>query len=118
VKLKLFVLLNSIEALTRLSGEKLPLKTAYWIQKNLSAVKREHEEYETVRSKLVMELGEHGNDDSWKVKVDNMEYFGKQLAELLSEETECDVKKVTLPDELMLTPADVSALEWMILGLD
>lgn len=108
-------------ALARLAAQKLPVKMAYWIgAKMLPAIEREFNAVETLRMALVQELGAHDEQsDTWNVTLENMPEFTRRYGELLSESVEIEGRAYALdelPASLELTPLELRALDWLIVG--
>lgn len=107
-------------ALARLAQQKLPVKMAYWIAKMLPAIEREFNAIETLRMALVQELGARDEQsDTWNVTLENMPEFTRRYSELLSEPVEIEGRAYALdelPATLELTPLELRALDWLIVG--
>lgn len=108
-------------ALARLAAQRLPVKMAYWIgAKMLPAIEREFNATETLRMALVQELGAHDEStDTWNVTLENMPEFTRRYGELLSESVEIEGRAYALdelPASLELTPLELRALDWLIVG--
>lgn len=123
IKLTLSQIRLAVEsgALARLAQQKLPVKMAYWIgAKMLPAIEREFNAVETLRSSLVQELGARDEStDTWNVTLENMPEFTRRYSELLSESVEIEGRAYALdelPATLELTPLELRALDWLIVG--
>ena len=108
-------------ALARLAQQKLPVKMAYWIgAKMLPAIEREFNAVETLRTSLVQELGARDEStDTWNVTLESMPEFTRRYGELLSESVEIEGRAYALdelPASLELTPLELRALDWLIVG--
>ena len=107
-------------ALERMAQQKLPVKMAYWIAKMLPAIEREFNAVETLRTSLVQELGAQDEDTGiWNVTLENMPEFTRRYSELLSESVEIEGRAYALdelPATLELTPLELRALDWLIVG--
>lgn len=115
MKIILSKIVNSKDALQSLLKEKLPVRISYGIQKTFRLIEKELNDYEEMRSKLIMEkYGEQQEDGNWKVMPDKMSGFVHELSELLTLEVELDFKKVKLPETLSMTPSDCYMLDWFI----
>jgi hypothetical protein len=117
MKILLSQIVNSKESLEKLLGEKLPIKTAYRIQKIYRQLQPELAHYEELRTKLITE--KYGTEESegsgnWKVRPENNNEFIRELTELLSVEIDIEFVKVKLPDTSQMSPTDSFMLEWML----
>ena len=124
MKLAIKDLNKAVMPLTQLANTRgMKSIVAYRIAKNFKAIKKETDDYEKIRIKL---LEEHSNkdDDGNAIIKDNvydviegrMDIVNKELDELSNEEIELDIKKVTLDDIEVagLAPVEIESLEFMI----
>lgn len=124
MKLAIKDLNKAIMPLTQLANTRgMKSIVAYRIAKNYKIIKKETDDYEKIRIKL---LEEHSNkdDDGKAIIKDNaydvidghMEIVNKEIDELLKEEIGLDIKKVTLEDiEIAgLAPIELESLEFML----
>ena len=115
---------QAIMPLTQLANTRgMKSIVAYRIAKNYKSIKKETDDYERIRIKL---LEEHSNkdDDGKAIIKDNVydvidghiDIINKELDELMDEKIELDIKKVTLKDiEVVgLAPVELELLEFMI----
>ena len=115
MKLKLLQIVNAWEALNRIGSEKLPIKMAYAIQRNIQKLKPELETYENARMGLIKEkYGTKGKDGNYRVEPSHMTKFLEELIELQAVEVEIDIHTVNLSEfNNDITPLDLMNLEWM-----
>lgn len=124
MKLSINELNKAIMPLTQLANTRgMKSITAYRIAKNYKAIKKETDDYEKIRIKL---LEEHSNkdddgnaiikDNAYDVIDGHMDIINKELNELMGEEIELDIKKVSLDDIEVagLAPIELEHLEFMI----
>ena len=108
---------NARAAIQRLIEEKLPVKVSYGLAKIANKVNEQLKIIEEVRMGLLRKYGER-TESGWEVK-NNSEKFGKfmeEVQELLAQEVELVIEKVTLPTEIngelfQLEPRILMALE-------
>lgn len=110
-----------LEQLTSTRGMKSIV--AYRISKNYNAVKKEAEQYDKTRIKLLEEHSNKDSDDKAIIKdnkydiIDgHMEIVDKEIEELKKEIIDIDIKKVTLEDiEIAgLAPIELEFIEFML----
>lgn len=119
MKLKLLDIVDSRDALTRLSRRELPIRISYRIQRNFRLVKQETKEYD----KSILDLVEKyeaveiapGNfkiADETKRRDCNKEIqaFRDSLNDV---SVELDIIKLSMDDIENITPEDLGALEFM-----
>ena len=117
MRIRLSQIMSSQDAIKTLASQKLPVRTAYKIQKNLRLLEPEVSNFEKIRSQLIMEKygeEEEGSNGSYKVPPENMKDYLKELNQLLDLEVTVDIQKVTLPENFEMLVSDVYALDWMI----
>lgn len=96
---------------------------AYRIAKNYNAIKKELEDYENARIKLLKEYSNKDDDGNAKI-IDNnydiidgcMDLVNKEIDELKNEKIDLDIKKVTLEDVEIagLAPIELESIEFML----
>lgn len=96
---------------------------AYRISKNYNAVKKEAEQYDITRIKLLEEHAKKDKegkpvikDNIYVIDDEQMEIVDKELNELKKETIDIDIKKVTLEDieNAGLAPIELEFIEFMI----
>lgn len=103
MKLQINDLYNLQEGLSNLINEKLPVATAFKVQKNYKLVMTELESVDEVRKKIVEE---HQKD-----KSKGQDEFVK----LMKQETDVDLKHITLSDfNIDVTPKTLALIEIII----
>jgi hypothetical protein len=102
-------------ALQRIGGEKLPIKLAYTLQRNMRLLQPDVKQYEEQRVVLIKtKYGEKVDEENWKVNPDKHEAFAKEIESLASVEIELDLRTIDLAGVNMnIAPNDLYALEWM-----
>ena len=113
MKLKLAVLVQSSEPLSKLMNNPMPSATAFKCAKVLKAVSSELEAYEEARKKAIET---HGKDGEISEKSKNWDKFVKELNELLATDVKLDVEKVKSENlsKVEVSPTDLIALDWLI----
>lgn len=117
MKLKLSQIVNGYSALMEVATAKLPIKSAYRLQRNMRILKPEAEQFEKTRIDLIKtKYGVKGEEDSYTVPESKIAVFQKQLEEVLSMEVEVDVQEIPideLSDQFQISPVALMALDWM-----
>lgn len=118
MKLKLSQIVNGYSALMAVGTEKLPIKSAYRLQRNMRMLKPEAEQFEKTRVDLIQtKYGvKDKKDESFSVPPERLSAFHKQLEEVLSVEIEVDVQGIPideLSDQFQISPVALMALDWM-----
>jgi hypothetical protein len=114
MKLALGRLKNSEQALIKLSTSTLPINIAYKVSKILKIVSSELTDLEEHRKKLVQKYGSENEDGNIIVENQNIDKFVEELNPLLLVEIELPFEKInasTLPNDLTVTPLEVTQLE-------
>ena len=95
---------NAREPLQKLLGKELPVKIAYSLAKMANKLNEEFKTIEAVRNGLVKKYGEADKDNPQQIRVDpegdKYPKFVDELTELMNQEVEVVVEKVTLPSEV------------------
>lgn len=115
MKLKLSQIVNSVQALQRLGEEKLPIKIAYSIQRNIRLLQPELEGYEKSRIGLIKEKYGEKDGENFKVSDNKLEDFTKELVELQSVEVDMDIHKINLDNSIQMSANDLLFLSWMFI---
>lgn len=115
MKLNLGQITLGFVALQRIGMDKMPIKVAYNIQRNMRLLKPEAEGREEKRIELVKSrFGKEGKDGDFQVPPSKMDAFLKQVKELDEVEVELDIHTISFDDfKGEIAPNDLFALEWM-----
>jgi hypothetical protein len=118
MKLKLSQIIESQEALSRLSSEKLPIKIAYNLQRNIRLLKPEIESYEKTRIELIKtKYGTEQKDGSYQVIPERTDKFIAELNELLSVDVDLDVRAIKMSEFTKeIASFDLLVLDWMFIN--
>lgn len=100
------------------SGQYLPAKVNFYIQKNKKKIAELAQEIEESRTQIVMNFGESSEEDEGKYFISNekMGDFQKELNDLLSIEQEIEIKIISIEDieNLHFTFQQMESLMFMI----
>lgn len=119
MKVKLSVLIDSMEALKRLFAQKVPARPAFLLGKARRAIVTELDGFEEQRNARVKEHGTE-KDGSWGVKPGDpgWEEFKRQYEELVTTETTLQLEPLPLSlldsTGIVITPEDMDTLSWLI----
>lgn len=121
IKVSIATLLNSTEALQKLSTTDLKAKLAWQVARLLKAADKEIQEFNETRMKLIQKYGEKDENgelikdekDNCRISNDVAEEFSTQLNDLIQAEVEINVNKINIDelDNITFTPADMAMLE-------
>ena len=121
--MKLKVLLQSSEALTRLIKCSLPINIGWKLAKFVKLVNSEISDYQQIHNTKIKSMGEL-KDAKYYVKSENMELFTKEITELHEKEIDINIPEIKIktlldyknPDGsgINLQPDDLLVLDWLI----
>lgn len=97
--------------------QKLPVKINFYLQKNKNTLLELAESIESTRNELFTQYGTFVEDKGYEFSEENMVLLNKEIEELASLEQEVNIYMVnidTLPDDIILTTAQMDALMFMI----
>lgn len=101
-------------ALQRIGGEKLPIKLAYTLQRNMRLLQPDVKAYEEKRIELIKAKYGTREGENWQVKPEKQAAFAKEIESLTSVEIELDLRTIELSGVNMnIAPNDLYALDWM-----
>ena len=121
IRITLRALLDAQPALTRLAGERLPVKLAYNVARMVKAVQPDVEEFVQQRNKLVRQYGlprpplseeerqTHGAEVI-EVTAANLEAYRQDIDALTNVEVTINREPLVLTDVDRIAPADLLAL--------
>lgn len=112
-------LMAAKDALNKLfSCDKLPALIAFRLSKFFRQINEIYDNFEQVRVKKVIEYGGRQRNGHYKVARENEVKFQADMRELLLEEVELEIPKLSLEDlsSAHLTPADLGRLWFMLEG--
>jgi hypothetical protein len=116
MKLTLAQVVNAYAALGRIGAEKLPIKLAYTLQRNMRLLQPEAQQFEQTRVLLIKtRFGEKDGAENFTVPPNRIPAFEKQINELLSVEVAVDVHTVSLEEAagIQISVIDMMSLDWM-----
>ena len=121
ITLKLEDLVNSTEALQKLSNTSLKARPAFTVSKMLKEAEKELANFNEVRMNLINKYGEKDEDgklitdenDNCKITAEHINDFSNELKELVATTIEINANKLTLEDlgNADFTPSEIAALE-------
>ena len=124
IKIKLEQLVNSTEALQKLSQVQLKARLALEVSRMLKEAERELGFFNDARMNLINKYGEKDENGqlitdeqkNCKIGADVLQQFSNELQELLQTEVEINANKFNLDDfgDINFTPSEMSALESFI----
>ena len=100
----------------KLVNHAMPIKVAFQFSKLLKKLTEEYQHIEEQRTNLIKKHGKEVEQGKFQVKDENVEQFTSEMAELLEEETELDIKPVDMslvPDDVKLTPQELLSIEYI-----
>lgn len=121
ITLKLEDLVNSTEALQKLSNTSLKARPAFTVSKMLKEAEKELANFNEVRMNLINKYGEKDEEgklitdenDNCKITAEHINDFSNELKELVATTIEINANKLTLEDlgNADFTPSEIAALE-------
>ena len=128
--MKLGTLVNSKEALTRLSKQNLPIEVSWKLSKLLKNAVIEISAFEVLRNNKILSYGEivkdeNGKDtDNTKVKTENEEVYRNEIMELLTKDIEIDIPLIEMKEiieynkklekKIDMKVEDLLLLDWLL----
>ena len=128
--MKLGTLVNSKEALTRLSKQNLPIEVSWKLSKLLKNAVIEISAFEVLRNNKILSYGEivkdeNGKDtDNTKVKTENEEVYRNEIMELLTKDIEIDIPLLEMKEiieynkklekKIDMQVEDLLLLDWLL----
>ena len=127
MKITLEQAVTGLNALQRIGTEKLPIKLAYTLQRNMRLLQPDVKAYDEQRVELIK--GKYGTlakdadgkeiEGQYQVKPEKLESFSKEIEALASVEIELDLRTIPLDGlNMSITPNDLYALDWMFVEAD
>lgn len=110
IKTTIKSIINAKNTIGRLAGQSLPVKVSYGIARLVTAANSELSTYDAERIKLCEKYGTL-SEDKTKYDITDIEAFNRDLTELVSVETELNVNRVKLTDDIRLTAQELITLE-------
>jgi|GEM_PF-5186324 len=116
MNVKLKVILEAAPVLQKVSSFSLPAKVSYNIMRNTRKIEHELKPFEETRLKLVDKFGTVGDDGRTKVTPENMELFYKEVATMLEEDVDIDIRLIKINDlqDVKLSPNEIQYIEFML----
>jgi len=127
MKITLEQAVTGLNALQHIGAEKLPIKLAYTLQRNMRLLGPDVKAYDEQRVELIKgKYGELAKDKDgntiegqYQVKPEKLEAFAKEIEALASVEIELDLRTIPLDGvNMSIAPNDLYALDWMFTEAD
>ena len=128
--MKLGTLVNSKEALTRLSKQNLPIEISWKLSKLLKNAVIEISAFEVIRNNKILSYGEIVKDENGKdtgntkVKTENEEVYRNEIMELLTKDIEIDIPLIEMKEiieynkklekKIDMQVEDLLLLDWLL----
>ncbi len=96
--MKLELLVNSQDALIKITNIDMPVKKSYELSKFTLVAEEKLKAFYNVHDKLVNKYWEEWKNGRFFVKKENLEKFWKDIDELLQEEIEIDIPEISIDD--------------------
>ena len=109
-------IINSRDVLAVLGKEKMKALVAYKLQKNVSAINKELEHFDSVVKDLYEKYGDKDKNGKVSVPEENKKAYLEEINELLREEIEMKVLMIKIDDiQCDISPFDLMKIDWMLL---
>jgi len=116
MKITLEQAVTGFNALQRIGAEKLPIKLAYTLQRNMRLLQPDVQAYDKDRVELIKTKYGTQEGEQWTVKPENMVAFSAEIESLASVELELDLRTIPLDGvNMTIAPNDLYALDWMFI---
>lgn len=109
-------IVRAVPTLQKLGSARMPVGTAYKIQRILSQVDKILEPYNKVREQVIKEFGKEQENGSWEIPEDKVEEFAERMRELDEQPAEIEGPLFPLStfNGVELTPFEVGTIMWML----
>ncbi|MHA2013298.1 MAG: hypothetical protein ACTSWG_13090 [Candidatus Helarchaeota archaeon] len=119
MKIKLSLLINSINSLNELIKKDLPIKVAYALSKNIKKINDEMRAFEDIKNKLFEKYGEDIEEKGKKfkrIKEENLKIYQEELNKIIDDVCEIDIHKVKIDqfEDVKIKPGDLIAISFML----
>lgn len=99
MKIKLKQIVDSEESLAVLLETKIPVKTAYWLNRFVQKIQPELKNFSERRMELFKEFGEEDKENNkWSIKPENSEKFVEEITKVLDIEVDVEIDKFKIED--------------------
>jgi hypothetical protein len=115
MKLKISQVAEGFQVLSRIGNEKMPIKLAFTIQRNIRLMLPEFTDWEKKRTELIKEkYGIEDDKGNYTVPSDKIPEFTDEMVALGNVEIELDLHKISMTEfPLEISPIDLMVLEWL-----
>jgi hypothetical protein len=115
MKLTIQQILEAAPVLKKVTSFPLSAKVSYNIMRNMRKIEHEIKPFEESRLQLVRKYGHPGEDGRTSVLDENLELFYKDIASLLEEDIEVDIRPIKIDqlEEVKLTPNEIQFIDFI-----
>jgi len=116
MKLKIKEVLEASAVLQKITSFSLPAKVSYNIMRNMKKIEHEIKPFEESRLQLVHKYGKQSEDGKVSVTEENLQDFYKDVASLLDEDVEVDIRPIKIEqlEGIKLTPSEIQFIDFII----
>lgn len=116
MKLTIKQVIEAAPVLKKITSFSMPAKASYNIMRNMRKIEQEIKPFEESRLQLVHKYGKETEPGKVTVAEENLEAFYKDVASLLDEEIEVDIRPVKIDqlNEVKLTPNEMQFIDFII----
>jgi len=109
-------IMNSIEPLRTISNETLPIKVAITLTRTIKEIDEVLGVFNDSKQKLFEKYGEESENDSMKIKDDNLEEFNEAYVDLIKQKIDVNVQSVDVGElgDISVKPSSLVVLDWLI----
>ena len=115
MKLKIKEVLEASAILQKITGFSLPAKVSYNIMRNMKKIEHEIKPFEESRLQLVHKYGKETEDGKFSVSEENLPEFYKDVASLLEEDIEVDIRPIKIDQiqDIKLTANEIQFIDFI-----
>ena len=115
MELKLLQVVLGYRALQNIGVERMPIKLAYTIQRNMRILSQDFRDYENKRVDLIKtKYGERDGQGNWQVTPAKGDDFAAEMETLGETIVSLDIRVLDINSTpIAITPNDMNALDWM-----
>lgn len=116
MKLTIKEILEASPILKKITSFPLSAKVSYNIVRNMRKIEHEIKPFEESRLQLVHKYGKESEDGKISVTEENLENFYRDVASLLEEEVEVDIRPIKIDqlEEVKLTPNEIQFIDFFL----
>lgn len=115
MELKLSQVVLGYRALQNIGTERMPIKLAYTIQRNMRILSQDFRDYENKRVEIIKtKYGEKDGAGNWQVTPAKGDDFAAEMEALGETLVNLDIRVLDInATPIAISPNDMNALEWM-----